>query len=73
VKRQTDNNKRNNNVNSGDSEDGEDNRNSSGSIDKINIRQKGRKGIDRDSAEKVTRSSTRGESGSPGKRLQVRK
>ena len=73
VNRQTNNNKRNNNVNSGNSEDDEDNVNSSGSKDKINKRQKGWKGNERDSAKKVIRSSTRGESGSPGTRLRVRK
>ena len=73
VNRQNNNNRRNNNVNSGDSEDGEDNGNSSGSKDKIDKRWKGRKGNERDSAEKVTRSSTRGESSSPGTSLQVRK
>jgi hypothetical protein len=73
VNRQTDNDKRNNNVNSGKSEDSEDNMNSSSSRDKINQRQQGQKGNERDSAEKVTRSSTRGESGSPGTRLRVRK
>ncbi len=73
VNKQTDNNKRNNNVNSGNSEDSEDNVNSSGSRDKIDKRQKGGKGNERDGAEKVTRSSTRGERGSPGTRLRVRK
>ncbi len=73
VNRQTDNNKRNNDVNSSNSEDSEDNVNSSSSRDKIDKRQKGWKGNGRDSAEKVTRSSMRAEGGSPGTRLRVRK
>jgi hypothetical protein len=69
VSQQMDNNKRNNNATSGNSEDSKENMNNSGSRNKIKKRQKGRKGNERDSAKKVTRSSTRGESGIPGTML----
>jgi hypothetical protein len=48
-------------MNSSDSEDGEDNVSGSGSRERLDKRQQGRKGIKYDSPGKVTRGSRRGE------------
>ncbi len=55
-------------MNSNNSEDGEDNVSGSSSRERLAKTQQRRKGNKSDSPGKVTRSSKRGESGSPGTR-----